>query len=143
MVNERFERGLKIRKEVLGADYVEKSIGSADDFSADFQMLVTEYCWGDNWGRDGALTRRDRSLLNLAMLAVMNRSEVFPQAWKPSASRARFSPTAKLEKVVPVQTELGPANKSWALLAAARVWVQGDVPVGRSYVSPDRTYADQ
>lgn len=77
MTSDRFEKGLKIRKEVLGADYVEKSLGQVDDFNADFQRMVTEYCWGDNWGREGVLTRRDRSLLNLAMLAVMNRPEEF------------------------------------------------------------------
>lgn len=77
MTDSRFEKGLKIRKDVLGADYVEKSLGAADDFNADFQRLVTEYCWGENWGREGALTRRDRSLLNLAMLGALNRGEEF------------------------------------------------------------------
>ena len=80
MPTETFEKGLKIRKEVLGAAYVEKSLGAADDFNRDFQNLVTEFCWGAGWGReggDGALSRRDRSLLNLVMLGALNRGEEF------------------------------------------------------------------
>ena len=76
MSEEMFERGLAIRKEVLGAEYVEKSLHAADDFNRDFQKLVTEYCWGAGWGRS-ALTRRDKSLLNLVMLGTLNRSSEF------------------------------------------------------------------
>ena len=76
MSSEVFERGLGIRKEVLGAEYVEKSLHAADDFNRDFQNLVTEYCWGAGWGRT-ALTRRDKSLLNLVMLGTLNRSSEF------------------------------------------------------------------
>lgn len=76
MSQELFEKGLKIRKEVLGAEYVEKSLNAADDFNRDFQNLVTEYCWGASWGRD-ALSRRDRSLLNLVMLGALNRGQEF------------------------------------------------------------------
>lgn len=79
MTSETFEKGLKIRKEVLGAAYVEKSLGAADDFNRDFQAMVTEFCWGAGWGREdkGPLTRRDRSLLNLVMLGALNRGEEF------------------------------------------------------------------
>ncbi|MFB9947483.1 carboxymuconolactone decarboxylase family protein [Rhizobium puerariae] len=76
MSKEMFERGLKIRKEVLGSEYVEKSLNAADDFNRDFQNLVTEYCWGAGWGRS-ALTRRDKSLLNLVMLGALNRGSEF------------------------------------------------------------------
>lgn len=72
MNKELFETGLGIRKDVLGKDYVEKSIASADDFNRPMQELVTEYCWGRVWGRDG-LDRRTRSFLNLAMLSALNR----------------------------------------------------------------------
>ena len=67
-----FEKGLEIRKSVLGAEFVEKSINSADDFNRPFQELVTEYCWGAVWGRPG-LSRKTRSLINLAMLTALNR----------------------------------------------------------------------
>ncbi len=76
MSQEMFDRGLEIRKAVLGADYVQKSLDAADDFNRDFQELVTEYCWGAGWGRT-ALSRRDRSLLNLVMLGTLNRSHEF------------------------------------------------------------------
>lgn len=67
-----FERGLEIRKSVLGKEFVENAIKSADDFNRPFQELVTEYCWGAVWGRQG-LSKRERSLLNLAMLSALNR----------------------------------------------------------------------
>ena len=79
MVSESlFDKGLAIRREVVGATYVDKAMERAetDDFSRDFQHLLTEYCWGASWGRD-ALSRRDRSLLNLAMLGALNRGEEF------------------------------------------------------------------
>ena len=72
MDKERFDKGLAIRKEVLGADYVEKSLASATEFSRDFQELLTEYCWGAAWG-DDTLDRKQRSMLNVAMLAALNR----------------------------------------------------------------------
>ena len=72
MSNELFERGLAIRKAVLGKEYVEKSMAAADDFSRPMQELATEYCWGRIWSRPG-LERRDRSLINLGMIAALNR----------------------------------------------------------------------
>jgi len=68
----KFDEGLAIRKSVLGAEFVDKAIGAADDFNRPLQELVTEYCWGAVWTREG-LSRRDRSLLNLAMLTALNR----------------------------------------------------------------------
>ncbi len=67
-----FEKGLKVRKEVLGAEYVESSIANADDFSRPLQEFVTAFCWGTVWNRPG-LPRKTRSLLNLAMLTALNR----------------------------------------------------------------------
>lgn len=67
-----FKEGLEVRKSVLGADYVEKSIASADDFTEDLQRMVTKHCWGAVWTRPG-LDRRTRSLLNLAMISALNR----------------------------------------------------------------------
>jgi 4-carboxymuconolactone decarboxylase len=72
MTNDLFDRGLAIRKSVLGAEYVEKSIGSADEFNLPMQELTTEYCWGAIWGRPG-LPHKTRSMLNLAMLSALNR----------------------------------------------------------------------
>jgi 4-carboxymuconolactone decarboxylase len=72
MNDELFKRGLEIRKSVLGAEWVEKSIASADDFNMPMQRLVTEYCWGAIWGRE-ELPKKTRSMLNLAMLCALNR----------------------------------------------------------------------
>jgi 4-carboxymuconolactone decarboxylase len=72
MNQELFEKGLRTRREVLGAEYVDASIKSADEFNLPMQELVTQYCWGDVWNRPG-LDRRTRSLLNLAMLTALNR----------------------------------------------------------------------
>ncbi len=72
MSKEMFEKGLGIRKSVLGASYVEKSLAQADDFTRPMQELVTRYCWGEVWG-DTTLSRRDRSLINIAMISLLNR----------------------------------------------------------------------
>lgn len=67
-----FDQGLTIRREVLGTDYVNASLAGADEFGAPMQKLVTEWCWGEVWGRPD-LDRRTRSAINLAMLAALNR----------------------------------------------------------------------
>jgi 4-carboxymuconolactone decarboxylase len=72
MNKETFERGLEIRKSVLGAEFVEKAIASADDFNRPLQELVTEYCWGAVWARE-ELPKKTRSMLNLAMISALNR----------------------------------------------------------------------
>jgi 4-carboxymuconolactone decarboxylase len=76
MASELFEKGLATRKEVLGAAHVERSLASADDFSRPYQEAVTEYCWGAIWNRPG-LSRKTRSLLNLAMLTALHREDEF------------------------------------------------------------------
>ena len=70
--SELFQKGLKVRKEVLGAEHVQRSLDTADDFTAPLQKLVTEWCWGEIWNRPG-LDRRTRSIINLAMLSALNR----------------------------------------------------------------------
>ena len=72
MDKEMFEKGLKIRREVLGPAFVDNAIASADDFNRPLQELVTQYCWGEIWGRPG-LDRRTRSIINLAMISALNR----------------------------------------------------------------------
>jgi len=72
MNKELFDKGLQIRRQVLGDDYVDAALKNADEFSRPMQELVTQYCWGDVWGRPG-LEKKTRSFLNLAMLAALNR----------------------------------------------------------------------
>ena len=68
----RFAEGLAVRRAVLGAEYVERAMADADDLTRPLQELVTEYCWGAVWARPG-LSRKMRSLVNLAMLTALNR----------------------------------------------------------------------
>ena len=70
--NELFEKGLKVRREVLGAAYVDGSLAKADDFMMAFQHITTEMCWGYAWTRPG-LDRRTRSIINLAMLTALSK----------------------------------------------------------------------
>jgi 4-carboxymuconolactone decarboxylase len=72
MSEERYQAGLEVRKAVLGEEYVERALASATDFNRDLQDLVTEYCWGAVWTREG-LSRKTRSLINIAMLVGLNR----------------------------------------------------------------------
>ena len=72
MDQDRYDRGLAVRREVLGSEYVDKSIQGADDFTRPLQEYVTESAWGAIWTRPG-LSRKTRSLLNLAMLTALNR----------------------------------------------------------------------
>jgi len=67
-----FEQGLEVRREVLGAEYVDGGMAKANDFMMAFQRITTEWCWGYAWTRDG-LDRKTRSMLNLAMLTALNR----------------------------------------------------------------------
>jgi 4-carboxymuconolactone decarboxylase len=67
-----FDKGMKIRTEVLGEAYVSKAMAGMDEFNQPLQELVTEYCWGAVWGRDG-LKRSERSMINLAMISALNR----------------------------------------------------------------------
>jgi len=69
-----FDKGLEMRRTVLGAEYVNRSIQNVDDFNKPFQKLVTEWCWGEVWTRPG-LDKKTRSMLNLAMLTALNRPE--------------------------------------------------------------------
>ena len=70
---ERFDNGLKTRREVLGAPYVDKAMAGVDDFNQEFVEILNTYCWNDIWNRPG-LERKTRSMLNLAMLSALGRT---------------------------------------------------------------------
>ena len=82
MDKQLFDAGLASRKKVLGAEYVDKSINSADDFNREFQRIVTEYCWGEVWAKGKALSDKQRSMNNLCMLASLNRQTEFELHFK-------------------------------------------------------------
>ena len=70
--SERYRSGLNTRTEVLGEEHVARSLAAVDAFTGPIQQLVTEYCWGEIWGRPG-LDRKTRSIMNIAMLSALNR----------------------------------------------------------------------
>ena len=70
------DKGLEIRKAVLGETYVNNALKNVDGFNKPFQDLLNEYCWGSVWGRD-ELPRKTRSMLNIAMIAILNRQHEF------------------------------------------------------------------
>lgn len=73
MADGMFDKGLEQRKNTLGAEYVEKNLAAADDFTRPFQEAMTEWCWGFGWG-DDAIPPKTRSMMNLAMLGALSRS---------------------------------------------------------------------
>ena len=76
MDQDMYNKGLAMRRQVLGQDYVDRALKNVDDFNRDFQRIVTQYCWGEAWG-DTTLTPRERSILNLGMIAALGRMEEF------------------------------------------------------------------
>jgi 4-carboxymuconolactone decarboxylase len=72
MADERYERGMEVRREVLGAAHVDRATAAATDLNRDFQEFITRYAWGEVWARPG-LDRRTRSLLTIAMMAALGR----------------------------------------------------------------------
>ena len=72
MTDELYDRGMKTRREVVGSEYLDRVLADVDPFTEPLQDLVTKYCWGEVWSRPG-LSRRDRSIINLAALSALNR----------------------------------------------------------------------
>ena len=72
-MTDKYDRGLKVRREVLGDAYVDRSVGKISEFMRPLQELVRDYCWGDIWTRPG-LGRRERSIINLSQLTALNRA---------------------------------------------------------------------
>jgi 4-carboxymuconolactone decarboxylase len=76
MDQKRYDIGMKMRRQVLGDEYVDRAVKNVDDFNRDFQRLLTEYCWGETWG-DDTLKPRERSILNLGMIGALGKMEEF------------------------------------------------------------------
>ena len=77
MDQDMYNKGLTMRRKVLGEEYVDRALKNVDDFNRDFQRIVTQYCWGEAWG-DNTLTPRERSILNLGMIAALGRDGGIP-----------------------------------------------------------------
>ena len=76
MDKDMHDRGLAQRRKVLGEAYVNRALENVDDFNRDFQRIVSQYCWGEAWG-DDTLKNRERSILNLGMIAALGKMEEF------------------------------------------------------------------
>ena len=92
-----FDKGLKVRREVLGPEYVDASLANANEFMQAFQEITTEWCWGYAWTRPG-LDRKTRSIVNLAMLSALNR----PHELKLHAKAAVLSNGLTKEEIAEV-----------------------------------------
>ena len=88
MNQDMYDKGLSIRRKVLGDAYVDAALKNADDFNRPLQELVTEYCWGYVWGREG-LPLKQRAMLNLAMIAILNRPHELKAHSKGASPRTR------------------------------------------------------
>jgi 4-carboxymuconolactone decarboxylase len=73
---QRYEQGMKVRREVLGDAHVDKSLEDRSAFNEEFQDLITRYAWGEIWSRPG-LTRQTRSMITLALMVALNRGDEF------------------------------------------------------------------
>lgn len=77
MSDDKYNKGMAIRRKVLGDKHVDKTLQNKTDFNGDFQDFITEGAWGSVWSRDGALSLRDRSLLTLTLLAAAGHDDEF------------------------------------------------------------------
>ena len=125
MPSEKFERGLKVRREVLGDEYVDRALANADDFSRDFQEMVTETAWG-TWARDG-LERKQRSLNVLCILAALNRPQEFELHLR-GALRNGCSMDELRETFMQIAAYVGAPAGIEAFRIARRVFAEEDAP---------------
>ena len=125
MPSEKYERGLKVRREVLGDEYVDRALANADDFSRDFQEMVTETAWG-TWARDG-LERKQRSLNVLCILAALNRPQEFELHLR-GALRNGCSMDELRETFMQIAAYVGAPAGIEAFRIARRVFAEEDAP---------------
>ncbi|HEU5442271.1 MAG TPA: carboxymuconolactone decarboxylase family protein [Steroidobacteraceae bacterium] len=123
-MNERFTKGRRIRSEVLGEATVRQRLDEADEFNRPLQELITEYCWGACWGGE-ALSRRERSLLNLGMLSALNRPEEFALHVR-AALRNGLSRDEIREALIQVAVYCGVPAGVEAFRIATRVFAETD-----------------
>jgi 4-carboxymuconolactone decarboxylase len=126
--SELYEQGLKVRKAVLGEKYVERALANVNSFNAPLQELVTEWCWGKIWGRPG-LDRRQRSLLNLAMIGVLNRPHEL-KAHVRGALNNGVSPAEIREVFLQVMIYAGVPAAVDSFRIAGEVFAEDGVTVG-------------
>lgn len=114
-MDDRFERGLENRRAVLGAEYVAQAQSRTTSLDADFQRFITEYAWGEVWGREG-LERKTRHLLTLALLAALGHEHELALHLR-ATSRTGVSPEEVREVFMQVAVYAGvpAANRAFAI----------------------------
>lgn len=122
MTNERYDEGMKVRREVLGDEHVDRSSAGMTDLDRDFQQWITESAWGGVWGRPG-LDRRTRSLVTIAILAALGREEL--DLHLRAATRTGTTPEDVLEALFHVAVYAGVPAANSALARAKEIY-EGD-----------------
>ena len=111
--------GMQTRREVLGDEHVDRAIANTTEFTAPFQDLITRYAWGEIWTRPG-LSRPERSMITLAMLAALRQEEELAMHVK-AAVRNGLSPEQVQEVLLQVAVYAGVPAANRAFAVAARV----------------------
>ena len=116
---ERAAAGLETRREVLGDEHVDRAVAATTDFTADFQDFITRYAWGEVWNRPG-LSRPERSMITVAMLAALGRDEELALHVK-AGIRNGLTPTDIREVLLQVAVYAGVPAANRAFTIAAQV----------------------
>ena len=124
MPHEKYEKGMQIRKSVLGEDYVNRAEANKSDFDADFQRLITEVAWGSVWSRPG-LNRKIRHLLTIAMLATLGNHEELAMHIRATRNTG-VTPEEVKEVLLQVAVYAGIPAANAAVAIAKRVYGEMD-----------------
>ena len=124
-MTDRFEKGMAVRRDVLGEAHVDRAEAATSAFDAPFQTMITEGAWGTVWASD-ALTRRERSLVTLALLAGLGNEEEFAMHVRATA-RTGASPTDVREALLHVAVYAGVPRANAALKIAKRVYAEAGI----------------
>jgi 4-carboxymuconolactone decarboxylase len=122
---ERHEQGMRVRREVLGDEHVDRAIARTDDVTRDFQDLITRYAWGDIWSRPG-LGRRERSLITLALLAALQHEDELAMHVRAALGNG-VSPAEISEVLLQVGVYAGVPTANRAFAVAQKVLGVGGV----------------
>jgi 4-carboxymuconolactone decarboxylase len=139
VTDERYERGMRVRREVLGDEHVDAALARATELTADFQDLVTRYAWGEIWTRPG-LDRRTRSCMTLIALVALNRMEELPMHLR-AALRNGVTPDEIKEVLLHAAIYCGVPAANSAFAVAQRV-LEGQGPAEQGPVSEQSPVSD-
>jgi len=137
MNESRYEAGLRVRREVLGDEYVEQAMARTQELDVDFQRFITEVAWGSLWARPG-LDRRTRSLITIAILAAQGRSEELALHLRAShATGAQASEVAEALLHVAVYAGIPAANAAFAIARTQLTETPSEEPLSSQFATSD------